>query len=197
MQVRRCPGCGTEHDPDELFCCGINLSSIDLSVAGAVLPADSPGPESEPRPWSENRVCPDPDCQYENRPDAESCLYCNSPLGPEELSQPESGLPGVAAGPPCPTLIWPWGATGIGDRLPIGRDSGFSPELHSNLAGFGNVSGFHAEIRQRDGCFFLTDLGSKNGTFINERPIPPHVPEILHPGDEIRFAKELKARFVG
>lgn len=195
MKVKVCPNCGNENHPSEPFCCGISLGPIALSEAGAAVQGEGSCLDNEPRPWSENRLCPDPDCQYENRPDAETCLYCNSPLVPEGHSAPTPEAPSASGGVGCPTLNWPWGPTPIGERFPIGRDPDFSPELHGDLADFKNVSGFHAEIRQRDGGLYLTDLDSTNGTFINERPLSPHIPEILHPGDEIRFAKDLRARY--
>jgi len=40
------------------------------------------------------------------------------------------------------------------------------------------------------GLFFLyvTDLGSSNGTFLNQKPIPPHTRIRVHPNDELTFA---------
>ena len=48
------------------------------------------------------------------------------------------------------------------------------------------VSGQHASVRYEDGKFFLTDLDSSNGTFLNDRKI---VREELKDNDVIRFGE--------
>lgn len=50
-------------------------------------------------------------------------------------------------------------------------------------------SSHHAEIKPGpDGASYtVTDLGSTNGTFINEQPLTPHVPQTLRAGDVIRI----------
>jgi hypothetical protein len=48
------------------------------------------------------------------------------------------------------------------------------------------VSGQHASIRHEDGKFFLTDLDSSNGTYLNDRKI---VREELKDNDMIRFGE--------
>jgi len=47
----------------------------------------------------------------------------------------------------------------------------------------GVVSALHAELRFADGEWRLADLGSRNGTYVNERPL--HAPVPLRPGDVI------------
>jgi pSer/pThr/pTyr-binding forkhead associated (FHA) protein len=49
------------------------------------------------------------------------------------------------------------------------------------------VSQFHARIFQRDGGWFVEDLGSTNGTFLNERKVTS--PSKLHAGDQIRVGR--------
>ena len=48
------------------------------------------------------------------------------------------------------------------------------------------VSGQHASVRYEDGKFFLTDLDSSNGTFLNDRKI---VREELKDNDMLRFGE--------
>ena len=48
------------------------------------------------------------------------------------------------------------------------------------------VSGQHASVRYEDGKFFLTDLDSSNGTYLNDRKI---VREELKDNDVIRFGE--------
>jgi len=49
------------------------------------------------------------------------------------------------------------------------------------------VSQFHAKVFARDGGWFVEDLGSTNGTFVNERKVAEPVP--LSPGDHLRVGK--------
>lgn len=47
------------------------------------------------------------------------------------------------------------------------------------------VSKHHARIEYGDGHFAVTDVGSTNGTFVNERPVS--APTVLRVGDRIRL----------
>ena len=58
-------------------------------------------------------------------------------------------------------------------------------------AGQKGVSRHHAVFRidPEEGTLNLVDLGSKNGTFLNEAPLTPERPYVLHDGDMIRLGK--------
>jgi serine phosphatase RsbU (regulator of sigma subunit) len=47
------------------------------------------------------------------------------------------------------------------------------------------VSRRHASIRRVGADYYLTDLRSRNKTYLNDREIPPDEPQPLHPGDRI------------
>jgi pSer/pThr/pTyr-binding forkhead associated (FHA) protein len=49
------------------------------------------------------------------------------------------------------------------------------------------VSSFHARIYGRDGSWFVEDLGSTNGTYLNQRRIT--APAELRAGDRVRIGK--------
>ena len=52
------------------------------------------------------------------------------------------------------------------------------------------VSRRHARITLRNGQYFVEDLGSTNGTFVNRgRRMPPGEPQLLREGDEIIVGK--------
>ena len=55
------------------------------------------------------------------------------------------------------------------------------------LAGDGMVSKQHARIAYQDGQFVLYDLGSTNGTFVNDAPVEDS--RVLQPGDEVRLGE--------
>jgi|SRR5690349_18469467 len=80
------------------------------------------------------------------------------------------------------------------DESNIGRwdaDNGIFPDVdldsHDQEA---KVSRRHARILQKDGKFFVEDLGSTNGTYVNRgRRLLPGNPQILVDGDEIIVGK--------
>ena len=52
------------------------------------------------------------------------------------------------------------------------------------------ISRRHARILSRDASFFIEDLGSTNGTFVNRgRRLLPGSPQVLTDGDEIIVGK--------
>ena len=66
------------------------------------------------------------------------------------------------------------------DSLTIGRDADNDAVIDHPV-----VSRFHAQIRRRDGSFYLVDLNSTNGTFINGKQIKGK--RVLRAGDVIRI----------
>ncbi|RMF37877.1 MAG: FHA domain-containing protein [Chloroflexi bacterium] len=57
------------------------------------------------------------------------------------------------------------------------------------------VSRHHARIERRNEGYYLVDLGSKNGTYVNGEEV--HAPYRLQDGDEIQIALCVKLAFVG
>lgn len=53
------------------------------------------------------------------------------------------------------------------------------------------VSRLHASIQTSNRGVVLIDLGSTNGTLLNNYRLPPDLPYPLHNGDEIRFGRLL------
>ncbi|MDJ0843530.1 FHA domain-containing protein [Crocosphaera sp.] len=51
------------------------------------------------------------------------------------------------------------------------------------------VSRIHADIRNEAGIFYIEDVGSSNGTYINYNALPPGNRHRLRPGDRISLGK--------
>lgn len=66
--------------------------------------------------------------------------------------------------------------------LQIGRADGCDLRLADTY-----VSSFHARIFSRDGSWFLEDLGSTNGTYLNQRKVTSATE--LHAGDRVKLGK--------
>lgn len=58
------------------------------------------------------------------------------------------------------------------------------------------VSRRHAEIHAESNRYFLEDVGSANGTYVNHSPLPRGSRHQLLPGDLIAFGKEDKVTFL-
>lgn len=50
------------------------------------------------------------------------------------------------------------------------------------------ISRVHCKITYQSGNYYVTDLGSANGTFVNSKRIPAQCPEIIKNGDAVRLA---------
>jgi pSer/pThr/pTyr-binding forkhead associated (FHA) protein len=68
------------------------------------------------------------------------------------------------------------------DSLTVGRAATCDVVLQDTY-----VSNVHARIFQRDGSWWLEDLGSTNGTYMNRTRVS--VPTAIGPGDEVRMGK--------
>lgn len=93
------------------------------------------------------------------------------------------------------TVIGAYLATEAGERIPIAGESsvGRSEEATITFA-LSSVSRKHARIRPRSGAWWLLDLGSKNGTFVNGQSVGSEAVCLGH-GDEIVFGGVVKVLF--
>lgn len=84
----------------------------------------------------------------------------------------------------------------LDDEIRVGRKDAarqLNPELDLTKdrgSDFG-VSRLHASIQPSNRGVVLIDLGSTNGTLLNNYRLPPDLPYPLHNGDEIRFGRLL------
>lgn len=66
----------------------------------------------------------------------------------------------------------------MSDEMTIGRAAGCAVSIDDPL-----VSQLHARLFRRDGQYFIEDLGSTNGTFVNRKRVGGPVP--VAPNDRI------------
>jgi pSer/pThr/pTyr-binding forkhead associated (FHA) protein len=101
----------------------------------------------------------------------------NAPPPTEGGSAPlEAILLRVTDGPAAGTVLR------VADELLIGRQAPGEGKLGNDI----EISRRHARLtREDDGSFVIEDLGSTNGTYLNEEPL--NGPQPLHPGDHIRI----------
>ena len=183
--IKRCPTCGHLNPADAWFCtnrepaCDAPLAHVDAVSPDALSDAtpSAQGPAGEI-----TTVCPDPDCGQSNSPAAERCQYCGTALG-----QPSTGE-GTGF-----VLRFPWGIEPLEGTLRVGRSPSFSLLARRLHPRYDNVSNRHAELRHEEGRLLVVDLGSTNGTFVNERRISERAPVEVRPGDRLRFAADLVA----
>jgi hypothetical protein len=56
-----------------------------------------------------------------------------------------------------------------------------------------SISRFHIRIERRDTLIFLTDLASRNGTWLNGQKMIPNAPRLIRDGDEL-YLGDLKIK---
>jgi hypothetical protein len=64
---------------------------------------------------------------------------------------------------------------------------GRKPDAGVQATGDRYMSSRHARFRAQGGRLTVTDLDSKNRTFVNEQPLPAHQERALNPGDTVRM----------
>jgi hypothetical protein len=138
-------------------------------------------------------------------------LLTGGPLRTEPL--PESELPTARADPWAGTGSAPSGeagqtaslsvvmsSTGRKVALPAGGEAvlgrldatrGVFPDVDLTPDGGleGGVSRRHARVHQQKAQFFIEDLGSANGTFLNGQRLTPYLPHPLRDGDEVQLGR--------
>ena len=199
--VKICPACQTENLVRSMFCqhCFVSLAQVQRTEArpmddnnsadSPVIPiateenttTPTPDTQASEHPLThqqakEARVCPE--CGYEDNPPQESqCMRCDVSLPSSETSL---------------AIHWPWGDTVISHDFLIGREPDHST-IADRLADYSNISRTHAEILAVEQHYYLRDLASTNGTFVNDQKIAPYEKILLCAGMRIRFASDLHA----
>ncbi len=203
-----CPQCGATVQTDATFCgqCGYNLRQAQESASGSdPLSGEIPATAvSKPEANSHQGFAA---AQPQTPPDP--LLGVSLGLG-SETSTP-TPTPVVTA-QPSPTPPAPSSATQLQvqtarlvhvqtnttlelpqhlDVIHIGKPNDLIPP-DVDVSGFANseiVSRIHADIRVEGDAFYIEDVGSSNGTYINNLPLPKGNRHRLRPGDRIALGK--------
>lgn len=208
-----CPNCGATVQTDASFCgqCGFNLKAAAPVAAsgsdGGAIP-DAAIPDLLP---PDPLIVPEPLIGSEAEPVGAS-LAAGPPAGELPPAEVEPGPPPVSPPPISPrtqlqqqvarllhvqtnTLIeLPLGISVIhmgkpNDRIPPDVDVSGFPDSEI-------VSRIHADIRVEGDAFYIEDVGSSNGTYINNAPLPMGNRHRLRPGDRIALGKGDKVTFL-
>jgi pSer/pThr/pTyr-binding forkhead associated (FHA) protein len=71
----------------------------------------------------------------------------------------------------------------LGEELTVGRASGCGVPLPDDTF----VSQLHARVFRRDGSLYVEDLGSTNGTYLNQKKVTAAVP--MRKGDKLQIGR--------
>lgn len=214
-----CPTCGASVQTDASFCgqCGTKLiwRSADHQAPEPDLAANSLSESGSPSvaPASASSVddnkLPEkaPEKLLNKAPEKESITPRRIPLPPLPRSfkerAPEHRPAAAAASSPKTQLQKRQASllhvqTNVVIELPqhltlihIGKPNDRVPP-DIDVAGFPNseiVSRVHADMRVEADTYFIEDVGSANGTYINNLPLPPGNRHRLRPGDRIALGK--------
>lgn len=205
--MTQCPNCGTTVQADASFCgqCGFNLKTLEAEshIATAVSSPMSADASMPALLAIEPLVLPDPLVAQPSPILTEETVaeLMSTPLVPSVVSPSISsttqlqnqsgrllhlqtnvvielpqGLPVVHIGKP-------------NDRIP--------PDI--DVSGFPNseiVSRIHADIRADSDAYYIEDVGSSNGTYVNNVPLQLGNRHRLRPGDRIALGKGDKVSFL-
>lgn len=206
----QCPRCGLDNIVGAMYCedCGTLLKksegpaiSVPPQPRAPVRPPQyqsaPPPPQRPPQPPPQARYAPPtvpvappfvncPKCRKENDPSAVYCGGCGLSL---------RGTGGIPGSPKCYGKLVPLGGGTEyyldRDRMLIGRRSeaeGLYPEIDlGTLDESSGVSRRHAHILWDGGTALVEDLGSSNGTYVNDLKVTEGIQTTLNDGDSVRF----------
>jgi len=196
-QTTSCPNCGATVQADASFCgqCGFNLMQEPEETS---LPPESEESNATTPPLQPTQVDPDTsEASEAPTPDPD----------PVNLTKAESSNPN-------PTVATQLQVTNA-KLLHVQTNTEIellqnSPVIHIGKPGAAvppdiDVSGFpdssivsrvHADIRVEGGIYYIEDVGSSNGTYVNHTPLPTGNRHRLRAGDRIALGKEDKVTFI-
>ena len=206
---RRCAFCDAELSPGAVFCeaCGAAVKASPEPDAAGLLPGSAPGPDVAP---VETHAGGQHSAGGFTSPPGEpvaSELVGALPDSPDRDSSvpPDAPVADVPADRVLARIVYP--VSDMGLALPVGRSEatlgrddpvrGVYPDLDLTDFGgpVGGVSRLHARIsvvasESAGGWkFYIEDLESVNGTFVNETKLAPGTRRQLKDGDALRLGR--------
>lgn len=181
----QCPNCGTSNRPEAAFCgqCGFNLQANATAQAVAVAPivAESASAHSVPATTANPAM---------STAQSTASSIPNT-IGNTQLQVSTAKLFHVQTET---TIELPQGLSIVhlgkpNDRIP--------PDI--DLSGYPNseiVSRIHADIRIEGDAYYVEDVGSSNGTYVNNAPLAVGSRHRLRSGDRIGLGKGDKVSFL-
>jgi serine/threonine protein kinase len=160
---------------------GLAVAGVQIGTVGGSTTVPSPSPNSSRQPAGQTQTCMV--CGTLNQPKAHFCGRCGASLA----GRPPGKLQVLG---PNGVL---WERRILENPFHIGRRS-LSRQVFPHLDLTYNdpaayVSRQHARIVADAGGYFIEDLGSANGTYLNDRRLPAGVPTRLRNGDRVRIGK--------
>ncbi len=157
-----CPSCGRQHRPGTLFCseCGVYLLTGG-PLRTEPLP-ESSSPASRADPWGADAGKP------EEAPQATLTIIVQESARQISLTGSNEYVLGRLDA-----------TRGVFPDVDLTPDGGLD----------GGVSRRHARIHKQRTQFFIEDLGSANGTFLNGQRLTPYLPHPLRDKDEIQLGR--------
>ncbi len=158
-----CPSCGRKHRPGTLFCseCGVYL--LTGGPLGTEPIPEQDLPAAKAHAWDE-------DTEQERNGPRNTVLRIKVLSSGRQIQLPSEGDVQVGRLD---------AAHGIFPDIDLTADGGLE----------GGVSRRHCKIHEKDGEYFVEDLGSANGTFLDNERLTPYLPHVLGDGDRLQLGR--------
>jgi hypothetical protein len=199
-----CPDCGAENLEGAAYCedCGSKLP-VGAPAAGGAAPAPPPAADAPPPVMTAGGMIKCASCGAENPATEAYCEDCGAGLG-------GAAVPAAGDTPPqAPAAGTPvMAAASIGklalisgthefllnkDVITLGRRSpadGIYPDVDlTDHDPESYVSRRHAQIIRQNTDYIFEDVGSANGSFVNNARATKGVQQVLKDGDQVRLGK--------
>lgn len=150
-------------------------------AAAAPPPAPAPPPRPSPAPPAPT---PPPEGAVERLNDTMHGRFV-PPASPSATPSPPRGSSGVSA--MASLMVRTGDAKGTRHQIRVPVVNIGRGEYNDIVLSDASVSTAHAKLQRREGVWVLTDLGSTNGTFVDDEPISGETP--LAPGATVRFGQ--------